>query len=83
MTLLLQVQGKRVTAFTDGEEDAVGYKSILPVHAGLGATCNEASSSPCLCCDTSVWRAIYELLHRKKHLKHQTHTPLTFVSTLV
>ena len=54
MILLLQVKGRRVTAFTDGEEAAVGYNSILPVHAGLGATCNEASSSPCLCCDASV-----------------------------
>ena len=54
MTLLLQVQGKRVTAFTDGEEDAVGYKSILPVHAGLGATCNEVSSSSCLRCEISA-----------------------------
>jgi hypothetical protein len=38
-----QVNGKRVTAFTDGEEDAVGYRAVLPVHEGLGATCNEVS----------------------------------------
>ncbi len=41
--MLSQVKGKRVTGFTDGEEDAVGYRSSLPVHDGLGATCNEAS----------------------------------------
>ena len=38
-----QVKGKRVTGFTDGEEDVVGYRASLPVHQGLGATCNEAS----------------------------------------
>ena len=40
----LQVHGKRVTAFTDEEEAAVGYVPILPKHEGLGATCNEASA---------------------------------------
>ena len=49
-----QVKGKRVTGFTDGEEDVVGYRASLPVHESLGATCNEAScrsahatSAPC------------------------------------
>jgi hypothetical protein len=40
-----QVKGKRVTAFTDAEEDTAGYRSNLPVHEGLGATCNEASTA--------------------------------------
>lgn len=35
------IAGKQVAGFTEDEESAVGYKNLLPMHEGLGQSCEE------------------------------------------